>query len=381
MNSYTGASRIGDASPVGGLRRVAMALLWLGATACATGGTPERGILVYETPAPQTAERYCAWYGDASPEGVLYFGAAAFWSTWRASGGDPSADLEAEGPQWVGRFDLRSRAWLEPLDVTAEGARSGVWDVFAHANRRVYFTTYFEDMGWVHPESGEVRRLPALGAGLNEIAAGPGDSLLVTRYGASDSGGSVLLVGPDGELLAEHPLEPPAGYTAAPKTAAFDPRRREIWVTTDLLSDAGGPARHDTYVLGADGRELRRLESPEIQFVAFGPDGGGWRAEVEDGSLWLRVAPADGGERRLLLDDAFDAGLDFAQDVKLAPDGSAVVTRWSGLVHVVSSSGEVRTLRLPRLEEGGLYYSGVLEDGGVCVTYCGGVRVVCGGLR
>ena len=77
----------------------------------------------------------------------------------------------------------------------------------------------------------------------------------------------------------------------------------------------------------------------------------------------------------MLLDDAFPA-LDFAQDVKLAPDGSAIVTRWNGLVHVVSRRGEVRTLSLPR-REGDLYYTGVAHGGQICATRCGAVDVIC----
>jgi hypothetical protein len=62
--------------------------------------------------------------------------------------------------------------------------------------------------------------------------------------------------------------------------------------------------------------------------------------------------------------------------VKLAPDGSAIVTRWSGAVHVASPTGDVRTLALPK-REGALYYTGVARDGGVCATRCAGVEVVC----
>jgi hypothetical protein len=93
-------------------------------------------------------EDYCAWYGDAR-DGVLYFGQAPFWAAHRASGGDPRADLAHPGPQLVGRFDLEHERLLTPLDVTAPGARSGVWDVHAHANGRIYFTTFYEEMGWI----------------------------------------------------------------------------------------------------------------------------------------------------------------------------------------------------------------------------------------
>ena len=117
---------------------------------------------------PSSAEeRYCAWYGDAR-DGVLYFGQAAFWPASRASGAsgggeeDPRADLAVAGPQLIGRFDLGRGELLPPLEVGPADARSGVWDVHAHSNGRVYFTTYFESMGWVDPRSGEVRHLEAL---------------------------------------------------------------------------------------------------------------------------------------------------------------------------------------------------------------------------
>jgi hypothetical protein len=189
---------------------------------------------------PGAAERYCAWFGDVRGE-TLYFGQAAFWSAFRAPGGAPASDLDREGPALIGRFDLAREQLLEPLDVSAGGDRSGVWDVLAHANGRVYFTSYFESAGWVDPHDGATRRLAALGVGLNELAHGPDGSLLVSRYVEA---GSVVVFDAEGALLAEHPLTPPPGFSAVPKTVAFDPSRREIWVTTDLLphAEAAAPA-------------------------------------------------------------------------------------------------------------------------------------------
>jgi hypothetical protein len=309
---------------------------------------------------------------------VLYFGQAPFWSALRARGGDPTADLTVAGPQLVGRFDLRHRELLAPLDVTAPGARSGVWDVHAHPNGRVYYTTYFEAMGWVDPATGEVRRLDHLGTGLNEIAPGPEGTLLVSRYAsAAGGGGSVLVITPEGEPVAEHQLAPPPGFQVAPKTVAFDPVRQEIWVTTDLLAEEGEEVRHDAYVIAPDGREKRRIEGPELHFVAFGADGSGFRAEVEGSRLWLQTHPAQGVGERRLLDDSFASDFDFVQDLHVGADGRAVLTRWSGFVHVVEAGGAVRTLRLPALEPGGLYYSSALAGERVCATYCAGVTVVC----
>jgi hypothetical protein len=333
---------------------------------------------VFRAPSPSDAERYCAWYGDAR-DGVLYFGEAAFWSGFDASGGDANADLDWPGPQRIGRFDLEREAWLPPLDVTEPGARSGVWDVHAHRNGRVYFTTYFESMGWVEPDTGEVRRLPELGTGLNEIAPGPGDSLLVSRYGPLDgTRGSVVVVSGEGARLAEFPLEPPPGYSSAPKTVAFDPVRREVWSTTDLLPTVEHvPIRHDTYVLAEDGDLRERIAQPEIQFVAA--DGGGalWRAEFDGARLELSRRPAKGAEQRFLLDPTFPAELDFAQDVKETPGGGAIVTRWSGRVHLADPKGRLLGLELPAIEEGGLYYTAVRTGDRVCATYCAGIAVVC----
>ncbi len=57
-------------------------------------------------------------------------------------------------------------------------------------------------------------------------------------------------------------------------------------------------------------------------------------------------------------------------------NGTAVITRWSGTVHLVTRAGEVRTLSLPR-QPGDLYYTAVLREGRVCATRCGGLAVVC----
>ena len=213
---------------------LALAVLLLG---CGRA-PPAQGPRVVRAPDPSPSEAYCAWYGDAR-DGLLYFGQAPFWSALRAAGGDARADLLHAGPQLVGRFDLESESLRPPLDVGEPGARSGVWDVHAHANGWVYYTTYFEAMGRVDPANGRVERFDALGSGLNEIAPGPGDSLLVSRYGPSDARrGSVLQISAAGERLAEWPLEPPPGYTSAPKTVAFDPVHAEIWATTDRNGSA-----------------------------------------------------------------------------------------------------------------------------------------------
>jgi hypothetical protein len=342
---------------------------------------------VYTEAAPSETERYCAWYGDER-DAVLYFGESAFWSATRR-GGTPTAVLEHPGPAPIGRFDLRSERLLAPLEVGTARDRAGVWDVLAEPNGRVYFTTFFSSAGWVDPSSGEIQRLPELGPGLNEIAPGPEGTLLMSRYfGVDGAGGSVLVTDLDGARIAEHPLRAPPGYISAPKTPAWDPVRRQLWVTSDLLPTGAqrGDAdavRRGAYVLDADGAQLAYTEQPEIQFVAFGADGTGYRAEVSGTELALRIVPPDGSDPwigsgpRIVLDRAFDRRIDFAQDIQVLPDGRAVVTRWGGRVHVVDPEGSVRTYSLPRVSAGGLYYTGVVADGRLCATHCGGVEVVC----
>jgi len=66
------------------------------------------------------------------------------------SGGDPRADLRLEGPRPIGRFDLRTEQMLPALVTspdTSVPTHSGVRDVLAHPNGRIYYTTYFEESG------------------------------------------------------------------------------------------------------------------------------------------------------------------------------------------------------------------------------------------
>jgi hypothetical protein len=359
--------------------------------ACLNGAAPRSPATIATAPPPSTDEHYCAWYGHADGD-VLYFGQSGFWSAHRASGGRPTADFDRAGPALIGRFDLAREEFLPPLDVRASSGvagsedRSGVWDVFAHPNGRVYFTTYFASAGSVDPATGAVQRFPAAGRGLNEIAPGPDDSLLVSRYGAEGGrNGGVVVLDPDGHVLEEFELTPPPGFIAAAKSVAYDRLRREIWVTTDLLpvTDAeGGVIRHDTFVLDANGAEIARIESPEVQFVAFASDGTGYRAEIEGGKLWLRIVRPDGkttagNSLRIPLEHAFAADFDFVQDIQFSADGRAVITRWSGWVHILDVSGAIRSLRLPPFEPRGIYYSAGLHAGRVCATHCGDVTVVC----
>ncbi len=346
------------------------------------------GFEIHSAPPPSEVERYCAWFGDARGD-TLYFGESAFWSAARRGGppDDPRGDLAEAGPVLVGRFDLDEERLLEPLRVAAPGARAGVWDVLAHPNGRLFFTSYFETSGWIDPETGATELLPELGSGLNELTLGPEGRIFATRYALPDAGGGVVVLDPEGRLLTEHPLSAPPGYRAGPKSVAVDPLRGDIWLSMDLLPEAvgpeAGPIRHDAYVLDATGTLLRSFERPHLHFPAFAVDGTGYRAEVEDGELALRVVEPDSDPRdadagvRIVLDAAFPEDVDFVQDVRPLPGGGALLSRWSGTLHRVDASGRARTLRLPRPDPSGLYYTAVLHDGRVCATYCGDVTVVC----
>jgi hypothetical protein len=309
----------------------------------------------------------------------------------REAGGDPRADQRLPGPRPIGRFDLREERLLPPLTASPDPTvrtYSGVWDVLVHPNGRLYYTTYFEESGYVELATGRAVALSALGVGLNELALGPDGSVLATRYGGAQSqGGSVVQFDPDGTLLAELPLSGPAGWKVAPKSLAYDPSRKAVWLTTDLVpEDAGKGVQHDARVIDLAGRELARFEVPELQFVTFDATGTGYLAEREGTQLTLRVLPSDEtgplatAGRRILLDDRFTAGSDFAQSITLAQDGRVVVTSWSGRIHLVDLAApkgqEVVTVKLPRPAEG-LYYTAVLDGGHLCATLCAGVTVVC----
>jgi hypothetical protein len=336
--------------------------------------------------APSSTERYCAWYGDRS-EDVLYFGESPFWNAARAAGGDPTADMREPGPQLIGRFELRSESLLAPIPTAAAEPRAGVWDVLAHPNGRIYYTTFYEPAGWVDPATGEASRFEAAGSGLNELALLPDGRVLATRYGATGGGnGSVVVLDPEGAIEAELPLASDGDVSAAAKSLTYDPVRRVVWVNTDLLPRDGSPTRHDARVLElATGREILRIATPELHFPRFAADGRGYLTWQRGSRLALRMTQpgaaldATSG-REIVLDTAFAGGNDFVQDLQIEADGRAVVTRWSGLVHVVAASGAVRTVALPAAAEGGLYYTAVAIGDRVCATYCAGVSVVCAAL-
>jgi hypothetical protein len=354
--------------------------------ACTTAPRGPAPVHIATAPAPSDSERYCAWYGDRRQD-VLYFGASPFWNAARDAGGDAMADMREPGPQVIGRFDLRSESQLSPLPTAAATSRAGVWDVLAHPNGRIYYTTFYESAGWVDPATGEASRFEAAGSGLNELALLPDGRVLASRYGAAGGGsGSVVVLDPEGAVEAELPLASDADVVAAAKSLAYDPVRQVVWVNTDLLPRDGGPSRHDARVLErATGREILRIATPELHFARFAADGRGFFAWQQGSRLTLRMTQpgaaldATSG-REIVLDGAFADGHDFVQDIHIEADGRAVVTRWSGVVHVVAASGAVRTVALPRSAAGGLYYTAVTVGDRVCATYCADVSVVCAAL-
>jgi len=287
----------------------------------------------------------------------------------------------------VGRFQLEREEFLPSLDVADASDRTGVWDVLAHPDGSLWFTTFFGSAGRVAPGSGLVTRFPAAGPGLNELALGPRGRVLASRYGyGHDLHGGVVVFSPDGRVEAEYPLKAAPGVRPAAKSLAWDPLRREIWVNTDLFQDGSQKVGHDVRVLGEDGRERLRQTQPEVQFMSFGPDGTGYFAEREGRRLWLRIrppgtvrAPAP-TERKVPLDDAFPVGLDFVQEVRAEPRGRVVVTRWSGRIHVVEADGRILNVSLPRPGGRGLYYSTALRGDRLCTTLCDAVTVTCSEL-
>jgi len=296
----------------------------------------------------------------------------------RAKAGDPRADLDHAGPQPIGRFDLRAERLLEAIEVGNVDSRSGVWDVLV-ADGSLWYTTFFEAAGRLELESGQVLRLPELGSGLNEWTLGPERSILVTRYGdGATRSGSVLVLEGNGALREEWALPNPPGSSIAPKTPGWDSVQGRLWLSSDALTQTQrAPSGNPTYVLNPTRRSWKHRDEPELQFVRFSPLGVGYRAERRGRRLELVVTKPQAAPRNILLDPDFPTAFDFVQDIQPAPDGSVVITRWSGRLHILDPQGEPRTIQLPRLQEGGLYYSAVLRGKRVCATYCAGVRVVC----
>jgi hypothetical protein len=342
-----------EARSLAGTRRRAVAAV-LGAllvAACAAPPAPAPAPPWFRGPGwNQGSERYSAWFGDSDGR-ILYFGLSPFWSLWWQSGGDSAADLRAPGDHLIGRFDLRERRFLAPLRVAsaASGARSSVWDVLAHSNGRVYYTTYFEEIGSVAADGSDVRHFEALGSGWNELVEGPGGLVYATRYSdrprdpARQTHSSVGVLDPEGRLLREIRIDPgPLGFRAA-KSLAVDPTSGDVWVNTDSFGP-DGRVSYERFRLTPDGHvALHQVAPPELHFVAFDARGRGWFAESAGGALTLRVRSAEGELAAASLGPRRPG--DFVQDIKFAEDGRALLALWSREVVVARLDGAALSLR------------------------------------
>jgi len=358
-----------------GIARVCHSLLALALCGCALRGPPPKVFRTYML-GLGGGERYSAWFGDERA-GVIYFGLSPFWSQYHAHGGDPTADLLEPSAHAIGRFDVAHEAFLPPLIARRPGpdSRSSVWDVLAHPNGWVYYTTYFEEMGRVRPGMGDVERFDSLGPGLNEIALGPDLNLYVTRYGAGGKDGGVAVISPEGALLREVALHVRKGVVTAPKSIAVDPLSGEVWLNADVIA----PDKSVTFAafhLGPDLAVRERFDPPyELEFMAFDATGRGFFVAERAGRLGLRVVRA--GTELLTVDLGPREPHDFAQDIHFAPDGTAAIAFWSGRVEVVRQTGgnyEHARIQLERPKEcvtendPSLFYSAFVSDGSVYAT-------------
>ena len=354
--------------------------------ACARLAPPPDTAVFTMDPANAGVERYHAWFGDSDGE-LLYFGLSAFWDAHAEHGRDPTADLLEPGDHLIGRFDLRTERFLAPLRVRDHDldTRSSVWDVLVHPNGRIYYTTFFEPMGSVRADGSDARIYPELGSGLNELVLGPDDLIYITRYGRSDPPppelglGGIVVITPAGELVRELVVPSEPGTYTAPKSVTVDPTNGDVWLNTDTFGP-GGATWHETLRLGPGGSVLERTDGdPDLLFLRFDAAGRGWFAERAGETLRVRVLH-DGVT---LIDREIGplGAIDAVQDIWFAPDGTAVLTRWTGMVHLLhlGPQGFGQTdLALSRRHDCGasraapLVYTGVLYADHVYATmYCG----------
>jgi hypothetical protein len=323
-------------------------------------------------------EDYSSWFADTDGA-LLFFGLSPFWSALDAKG-DPRAELEQPGPHRIGRFDLATRRFLPPLVVRTveQGARGSVWDVLVHSSGRLYYTTFFQEMGVVSADGTEVVHFDALGTGLNELVEGERGEIVVTRYGTGGGDGrhrgGVVWVSPKGELLHETGFPETEGVRIAPKSLAVDPGSGEVWLNADRFG-AAGEFGYAWMRLDRDGRALGPPSaSPELLFPAFDREGRGWFVWDEGGQVVLRVRQGGRELAHVTLEPREPS--DFAQDLRFAPDGRALIAMWSGRVHVaeLSPGGElrVRTVRFERPPEcqarRALFYTAIAHAGRIYST-------------
>jgi hypothetical protein len=255
-----------------------------------------------------------------------------------------------------------------------DDSRSSVWDVLAHPNGWVYYTTYFEEMGRARPGMDNVEHFDSLGTGLNEIAMGPGGNLYVTRYGGSGGDGSVVMISQEGELLREQTVHALDGAVTAPKSIAVDPVSGDVWLNADVI--APDKSVHFAWFhLGPDLKPISHGDSPELMFPAFDKTGRGFFVEDDGGRVRVRVTR--GGKELARLDLGPRAPHDFAQDVHFAKDGTAAIAFWSGRVELVrEKDGQFSQSRVAMSRDAecasnpnALFYSAFVEPKGVYATY------------
>ncbi len=319
------------------IRAGALCLVVIG---CATAPAPSLGPAVFRAPeSAEAPERYSAWFADER-DGVVYFGLSDFWTSFWATG-DPMAELREPGAHRIGRFDLASESFLKPLVAREAGpdVRASVWDVLAHPNGWVYYTTFYEEMGRVNPATGAVERFSSLGRGLNELALAADGRIFATRYGSgvedprARSDGALVVLSQEGERLREIRLHARDGAVTAAKSVACDPSTGHVFVNADVILDDGG-VEYARFELDAELSLVHgAVGDPELVFVAFAPDGRGVLIEDEAGQVRLSIL--ESGRERATVDLGPRLPHDFAQDVHFAPDGTAAVAFWSGRIELV----------------------------------------------
>lgn len=279
----------------------------------------------------QGKEVYDSWFADTDGR-IIYFGQSPFWRAYHAGKiPDPQGDLREEGDYLIGRFDTNGDTFLAPLKVGR--GKASVLDVLYHTgNHKIYFTTFFDIMGYVDPNTKKVGYFKEVGVGLNELYQGPGGKIYATRYSsAAGKGGSVVVMSPSGRLLKEFFLYLP-GFVVAPKSIAVSPITGEIVVNSDMFSLKDDLIRHDSFVLGPDGSVRQRIMEREIFFMSFDSQGKKWLAECsKDGSWRMNITYPEGKVVSLLIDPK-PFPFDVIQDIKHR-GGVTIATAWSGKLY------------------------------------------------
>ena len=285
----------------------------------------------------QGKEVYDSWFADTDGR-IIYFGQSPFWRAYfAAKEPDPQGDLREEGDYLIGRFDTEKDTFLAPLKVGR--GKASLLDVLYHTeNHNVYFTTFFDTMGYVNPNSKRVVYFKGLGAGLNELYQGPGGEIYVTRYSSAGKSGSVVVITPSGRLLKEFFIHLP-GFIIAPKSIAVSPITGEMIINTDMFPLEGDLVRHDTFVLGPDGRVRQRIMAREVFFMSFDRQGKKWVAERSEDGSWQMSITYPGGKIVSLIIDKKPLPFDVIQDIKHR-NAVTIATAWSGRLYYFEENSQ-----------------------------------------